>query len=176
MQNNPHGNTPCDASDGGSCDNNSKRLEHQFLQHIFGPRNPPMAFNQDASTQDAAGIGMPIYEFKSLLASLSIHDTPISYTPPVGPKMDTTIYYNQRDTDQPATFDSFNLGQQWTMSWLSYIQDDPATPGSQVLRYVGGGGAEIYSGYDPSTGAFTPELDNGAELVMTSANPVSYEL
>lgn len=169
QENNPHGNTPCDSSDGSGCNQHSKRV----------PDTKPfrtLEASQSASSQGAAGIGMPVYEFKSMLASLSIHDTPISYTPPVGPKMDTTIYYNQRDSDQPTTFDAFNFSHQWTTNWLSYIQDDPTTPGSQVLRYVGGGGAETYSGYDPSTDAFNPELDNGALLVMTATDPVAYEL
>lgn len=186
---NPHGNTPCDSSDNGNCDHNSFL---QFLKNAFHrlgsppplpwvpgylqPQQPKMASNQAFSNQDVVGTGMPVYEFKSMLASLSIYDTPISYTPPVGPTMDTTIYYNERDTDQPATFDASNLSPQWTMNWLSYIQDDPTSPGSNVLRYVGGGGGETYSGYNASTGAFTPEIDNGAVLIMTSSNPVGYEL
>ncbi|BFI96583.1 MAG: hypothetical protein RSP_20930 [Rhodanobacter sp.] len=120
--------------------------------------------------------GMPVYSFKSLLAGLNIRDTPIGYTPPVGPTVETTIAYNEREADQPVVFDTFNVGQKWTLNWISWIQDDPSNPGSQVLRYVSGGGGWPYSGYNATTGAFSPEPDNGAVLVMTSSNPVSYEL
>lgn len=120
--------------------------------------------------------GMPVYSFKSLLAGLNIRDTPIGYTPPLGPKVYTTITYNERETLQPAVFDAFNVGPKWTLNWLSWIQDNPASPGSQVLRYVAGGGGWDYSGYNTTTGAFSPEPDNGAVLVMTSRSPVTYEL
>ncbi|MDA8093981.1 MAG: RHS repeat protein [Betaproteobacteria bacterium] len=120
--------------------------------------------------------GMPVYSFKSLLASLNIRDTPIGYTPPVGPAVYTTLTYNQRETVQPATFDSFNIGQKWTLNWLTWIQDDPASPGNSVMRYVAGGGGWTYSGYNAATGAFAPERDNAAVLVMTSAHPITYEL
>lgn len=120
--------------------------------------------------------GMPVYSFKSLLAGLNIRDTPIGYTPPLGPKVYTTITYNEREADQPAVFNAFNVGQKWTLNWLSWIQDDPASPGNQVLRYVAGGGGWDYSGYNAATGAFAPEPDNGAVLVMTSRSPVTYEL
>ncbi|MDA8383507.1 MAG: RHS repeat protein [Betaproteobacteria bacterium] len=119
---------------------------------------------------------MPVYSFKSLLASLNIRDTPVGYTPPVGPMVDTTITYNQREADQPTSFDSFNIGQKWTLNWLTWIQDDPASPGSSVMRYVAGGGGWTYGGYNAATGAFAPERNNGAVLVMTSRNPITYEL
>lgn len=136
--------------------------------------------NSPGDSSDGCGCGsskgMPVYSFKSMLAGLSIRDTPVGYTPPVGPKVETTITYNEREADQPATFDSYNVGQKWTLNWLSYIQDNPATPGSQVLRYVAGGGGEPYSGYNASTGAFKAEENNAAVLVRTSGSPITYEL
>ena len=120
--------------------------------------------------------GMPVYSFKSLLAGLSIRDTPIGYTPPVGPPVETTITYNEREADQPVVFNNFNVGQKWTLNWISWIQDDPNAPGSQVLRFAAGGGGWPYSGYNAATGEFAPEPDNGAVLVRTSSNPITYEL
>ena len=120
--------------------------------------------------------GMPVYSFKSLLAGLSIRDTPIGYSPPVGPAVKTTITYNEREADQPVLFNSFNVGQKWTLNWISWIQDDPNAPGSQVLRFAAGGGGWPYSGYNAAAGTFSPEPDNGAVLVMTSSNPITYEL
>ena len=141
--------------------------------------NDPQANTpHDSSDGCACGSskGMPVYSFKSLLASLNIRDTPIGYAPPVGPKVETTITYNERETLQPAVFDAFNVGQKWTLNWISWIQDNPASPGNQVQRYVAGGGGWSYAGYNAVTGAFSPEPDNGAVLVMTSANPITYEL
>jgi len=136
--------------------------------------------NSNGDSSDGCGCGsskgMPVYSFKSMLASLNLRDTPLSYPPPVGPNMDTTLTYNEREADQPATFDSFNLGPKWTFNWLTWIQDNPTSRGSQVLRYVAGGGGESYSGYNASSGAFTPERDNAAVLVEISSNPITYEV
>ena len=141
--------------------------------------NDPQANTpHDSSDGCACGSskGMPVYSFKSLLAGLNIRDTPIGYSPPVGPTVDTTITYNERETLQPGVFDTFNVGQKWTLNWIGWIQDNPASPGNQVLRYVAGGGGWAYSGYNAATGTFSPEPDNGAVLVRTSANPITYEL
>lgn len=119
--------------------------------------------------------GMPQYAFHSMLASLNIEDAPIGYTPPIGPSVPVVFTYNQREANQPATFGYFNLGQKWTLNWLTYIQDNPGSPGSSVKRYVSGGGARSYTGYVASTGAFSPETNDGSVLVMTSASPVTYE-
>lgn len=141
--------------------------------------NEPKA-NTPQDSSDGCGCGtskgMPVYSFKSLLAGLNIRDTPIGYTPPLGPEVYTTVTYNQREANQPAVFDASNVGQKWTLNWLAWIQDNPASPGNQVLRYVAGGGGWDYSGYNSATGAFAPERDNGAVLVMTSRSPVTYEL
>ncbi len=72
--------------------------------------NDPQANTpHDSSDGCACGSskGMPVYSFKSLLAGLNIRDTPIGYIPPVGPAVETTITYNQRETGQPAVFDTF---------------------------------------------------------------------
>lgn len=120
--------------------------------------------------------GMPVYSFTSMLAGLTLQDTPLTYTPPIGPKVDISLTYNSRESSQPDTFDSFNFGRKWSFSWFSYIQDDPARPGHEVKRYVAGGGAVLYPGYDASTGEFDPQRHKGAVLVRTSGHPITYEL
>lgn len=120
--------------------------------------------------------GMPVYSFKSMLAGLNLRDTPLSVSTPVGPGLDSTLTYNTREADQPTTFDAVNVGRKWTLNWISYIQDEPDRPGVDVKRYVAGGGARLYDGYQASTGEFAPEEDNAAVLVRTSASPITYEL
>lgn len=121
-------------------------------------------------------IGMPTYSFKSLLAGLSIDDTPLAYKPPVGSKMAFTLTYNATESDQPATFEAVNLGPKWTMNWITYIQDDPDNPGNRVKRYLAGGGAVLYTGYNANTGRFEREDHSAAQLVRVSAHPIVYEL
>ncbi len=114
--------------------------------------------NSPCDSADAGGCnsaGMPIYSFKSMLAGLSLRDTPLSYAPPVGSEIAFVLYYNEKDSDQNAVFSGWNLGQKWTSNWLSFIQDDPNSIGNNVLQYVAGGGAYEYKGYQPSTGKFS---------------------
>jgi RHS repeat-associated protein len=118
--------------------------------------------------------GMTRYTFMSLLASLHLEDTPIEYNPPVGPRMKFTLTYNHREAKQPPVFNFFNVGQKWTFNWLSFIEDDPATPSANVLRYLAGGGSRQH--LHNSGGVFRPEQSDGALLVRVSSNPITYEL
>ncbi|MFC5582168.1 RHS repeat-associated core domain-containing protein [Rhodanobacter terrae] len=119
--------------------------------------------------------GMPTYSISPMLVSLTLTDTPLSYTPPKGPAMDFTLRYNQLDIDQPATFTYGNLGPKWTDNWLSYVQDDPSAPGSRVLVYLPDGPGRLYSGFNGGNGTFAPEVETGAQLVGVSSSPVVYE-
>ncbi|MET2467036.1 discoidin domain-containing protein [Ralstonia sp. SM1864_UCD524_TZ4] len=118
-------------------------------------------------------MGMPSYNVHAMLVSLNVVDTPVGYRPPKGPAVSFTLTYNQRDAHQPANFTYFNFGPKWTSNWLSYVQDDPASAGSSVMRYVAGGGVVFQSGYNASTGTFNAESYDASVLVRTSAT--SYE-
>ncbi len=119
--------------------------------------------------------GMPTYNISPMLISLSLSDTPLSYVPPKGPAIDITLSYNQLDGDQPTTFTYGNVGPKWTHNWLSYVQDNPGAPGSNVLVYLPSGPGRLYSGFSSSTGAFAPEPETGAQLVEVSSSPIVYE-
>jgi hypothetical protein len=87
------------------------------------------------------------YNIGESTVSLTLSDTPVGYSPPIGPSAKTQISYNQRADSQPANFSFFNVSQKWTLNWLSYVTDDPTNPGASVSRYIAGGGAYYYSGY-----------------------------
>ena len=114
--------------------------------------------------------GMATYDVSAMLVSLRITDTPMDYTPPVGPAVPLTLTYNQRDMTQPANFTYGNVGPQWTLNWAAYIEDDPGQPGANVRRMPGGGGAVNESGYDAATGTFAPEALTGAVLRRSGRN------
>ena len=95
----------------------------------------------DSTTGDNGNCGLCGYGITEMVVSIRLKDTPVGYQPPKGPVMFTTLTYNQREASQPATFSWFNVSPKWTLNWLSYVQDDPAVPGSNVTRYVGGGGS-----------------------------------
>ena len=110
-----------------------------------------------------------------LTVGVHLEDTPVGYTPPKGPDAHVMVVYNQREDSQPATFGWFNVSPKWTLTALTYIEDDPRTAGSSVMRYAAGGGSVAYGGYSSTTGAFTPETRDFSVLVRTSASPITYE-
>jgi RHS repeat-associated protein len=118
--------------------------------------------------------GMAVPDAHAMEVSLNIRDTPVGYAPPVGPPAYIRLSYNQREAVEPygppSNPVSFNVGPQWTLNVLSYVLDDPKSPGVGVSRYVPGGGAvSAYTDYDVTTGAFDPEKQTGAILTRTPA-------
>lgn len=115
---------------------------------------------------------MAQYSVHSQQVSLNIEDRPLRYTPAFGPPVDFTVTYNQRETQQPATFAYANLGPKWTFGWLSYVSDDPNSQLPLTGLYRSGGGAEIFA-FDSGSQTFTPDAQSHATLVKTGA--ASYE-
>ncbi|KAA3445852.1 peptidase C39 [Mesorhizobium sp. SARCC-RB16n] len=114
------------------------------------------------------------YNIKESSVSVSLSDTPVGYSPPIGPSAKVGISYNQREDSQPAVFSFFNVSPKWTISWLSYVTDDPTNPGANVSRYMSGGGAFYYLNYNASTGTFAAEDTDGSILVRASGSPIAY--
>lgn len=121
-----------------------------------------------------SGCPMCSYDIKEATVGLTLFDTPVGYTPPIGPAPKVQITYNQREDSQPANFSFFNVSQKWTLNWLTYVTDDPTNPGASVSRYLAGGGAYYYSGYNSATGLFAAQSDDNSRLVLVSGNPVTY--
>lgn len=139
---------------------------------------PPISANlkpndkKDGGNQ-CGGPPMALYSAHSMLASLNIQDTPLRYTPPRGPAINFTVTYDQRQTQQPATFTYSNLGPNWTFNWLSYVTDDPNNASANASVYVPGGGAETYSGFNSGSQSYLPDPQSQAVLVRTTST--SYE-
>jgi RHS repeat-associated protein len=117
---------------------------------------------------------MAVYQMTFLYVSLNLQDTPLNYTPPVGPPVNFTAVYNQAESHQPPTFYYSNLGQKWTCYWITYINDNPTSPKADVLLYVEGGGTYPFTGFDPATQSYVVETLSHTRLLKTSA--ASYEL
>ena len=117
--------------------------------------------------------GMAVYNFHLQTVSLNITDTPVGYVPPVGPAVEFTATYNQREATQPQNFDYSNLGPKWNFNWLSYLKDGNSQS-ANVTLYPAGGGMELYE-FDSVTGGFKAEFQSGANLRRISWNPIVYE-
>ncbi len=110
--------------------------------------------------QGGGGAGMAAADAYSMLTTLHIADTPLSYSPPIGPTIDFSFDYNHLQTDQPSTFTFTNLGQNWNFGWLSYLTVDSGSNVASVRLM--GGGTEVYT---PSAGVYTPDFLSQALLV-----------
>ncbi|RLA44686.1 MAG: hypothetical protein DRR06_09070 [Gammaproteobacteria bacterium] len=119
--------------------------------------------------------GMADYDVHTMLVSLNITDTPISYTPPKGHPIRFMLRYNQREANQPSIFTFSNVGPKWTHNWLTYIEDSPTNAAAVVNRIVSGGGAIDYSGYNAQTGEYERGMSDTAVLLRTSTDPIVYE-
>ena len=114
------------------------------------------------------------YDIKEATVGVTLSDTPVGYVPPIGASTKVKVTYNQREDSQPANFTFFNVGQKWTLNWLTYVTDDPTNAGGNVSRYLPGGGAYYYTGYAAGTGRFAQQSDDGSVLVLASQSPIAY--
>ncbi|MEO7678874.1 MAG: cysteine peptidase family C39 domain-containing protein, partial [Verrucomicrobiota bacterium] len=123
------------------------------------------------------GVGMAVSRVHLGLANLQVRDTPVGYTPPVGPPVQFTVRYNHRDYIQPASAISRNFGPKWTHDWFAYIRDIPLSPLADVKYYVGGGGARTFTGFSTATQTFAPQQLEQTRLRRIGTNTsVTYEM
>jgi RHS repeat-associated protein len=128
------------------------------------------------------GMGMAVSSVHLMLANLQIRDTPIGYTPPIGPPVRFTVRYNHRDylyVFQPgAVAISINFGPRWTHDWEGRIRDNPNSPRADVKYFPGGGGARRFTGFDTNTQTFAPQQYDQTRLKRIGTNPftATYEM
>jgi RHS repeat-associated protein len=147
-------------------------LVYNFSGRVTSPSDENQTKGCDANTQCSdckKNEPMARYSMHLLLASLHIEDTPISYNSPRGPSTDLKVVYNQREANQPNTFNYSNLGPKWTFGWLSYVTDDgPGAPSVNPRVYVRAGGTEVFGGFVSATQSYAPDKQTLAVLVRTS--------
>jgi len=108
------------------------------------------------------GMGMPYYTFHTMLASLSITDTPVGMKSPVGlGDLNFSVTYNQREGEStvPMAFTYSNLGEKWSHNWLAFL-DETAGSSDIALHPAGGGTLRFpFDGID-----YPPEFKTNAVL------------
>jgi RHS repeat-associated protein len=114
-------------------------------------------------------VGMTVATAQLHTVSLHMQDTPVGYAPQVGKTAQySTLFYNQREYAQPATFSFGNLSSKWLSNWQDYIVDDPVHPEDSVGRTYGAGGgwAYIAAGTDAGgNGLFVTDQNRGETLM-----------
>lgn len=157
---------------------NWRKASSAEAQHVYGMgftsvNEPGATKPDDTDLNPSCGTGMCVVNAKLSAVSLNLKDSPIGYTPQLGPDMRIRISYNQRESSQPSVFGFFNLSPKWSMNFMSWIQDNPNSAGNSVYRITGGGGYVDYNvspySYNGSTGQFTPDKQGQAVLVRIPA-------
>jgi RHS repeat-associated protein len=153
----------------------------------------------DLQTGGSCSVGMPMASVHLMTVNVSMIDTPLAYTPPVGPPVRFTVRYNSRDLyAQDRLFGGyywnglsntniyFSLDQvpapslfvtpftRMTHDWVSYIVDSPQNPLANVTYVVGGGGARTFRDFNPASQSFAPEKYD--QTLLRRSGPASYEL
>ena len=139
---------------------------------IVGTANPKF----QGGGQPSAGGNSPMtcvrmaqYTVNLMLVNLHVWDTPVGYTPPVGPAMEFQVAYNQREVFQPQIPTYSNFGAKWTFDWFAFVQDDPADLSQNVDYYRPGGGLETYTGFSTANDTSTIHYVSRATLVRVSS-------
>src|SRR5262249_52242632 len=120
------------------------------------------------------GLGMPEYELLHMPASLRLTDTPVRYAQAVGPAVNFTLTYSQREIASGQSYSSGNIGPKWTIEWLSWVEDNPNSSDVQADVYLRGGGYEHYSD-SAADGVYPAHYRTRAVLAKVSTDPVRYE-
>jgi RHS repeat-associated protein len=135
---------------------------------------------QTGSCIAGSGNGMAIARVHLGIANLQVRDTPIGYTPPVGPPVYFTVRYNQRDyiftPGNTAILNGF--GPNWTHDWTGSINDNTSNPLADVKCYVEGGGVRTFTGFNTNTQTFAPQQFDQTLLkrIGTNVATSTYEL
>jgi RHS repeat-associated protein len=117
------------------------------------------------------GSGMAAYTFHPQVAAVRIQDSPVGYSPPVGPAVFFTVAYNDLDDSKPVSQPQFsNAGRIWSINWVAYVDHVSGSlyDGIQVKVHLSGGGVEV-SSYSGTTGVFGPNDRSFATVVRSGS-------
>jgi RHS repeat-associated protein len=131
---------------------------------------------RDPKTSPCAGggRGMAVSSVHLMLVNLNLVDTPVGYSPPVGPDASFTVRYSHREAYQPGMFTYSNFGPKWTCDWISYITDNPQNTLADVSFYVRGGGTRTFAGFNTNSQTYSHQQYEQTRLRRVS--PANYEM
>lgn len=126
--------------------------------------------------------GMAAASALSMNATVHIVDTPLEYSPPIGPDMDVTLTYNVAEQFHLPYQAYANLGADWSLNWISYLLVDPSSnlavsvPGGGFEEYPYSGGATPYAPDALSHARMVPLLGGGYQRILPDGSAQNYTL
>ncbi len=122
---------------------------------------------------DEDNCAMATYNFRLLNPGLKLHDTPIRYTPPLGPQVSFKLSYDQRSSTIADLQDHGNFGPRWTYNFLSFADlVGSGTPSTQVEVVFGNGTFYRYN-YDTQAGTYSTAYGDRPRLDYIGSGPNS---
>ncbi len=109
--------------------------------------------------------GSPGIDIDPISQNIFIEDTPLWYSPPIGPAVEVTISYNSQDASNYNTC----FGNKWSFNYGSHVVE---TSDGRATLFMPDGGQDTY--LPDGSGGFISEKGNFDTLVKTGAS--SYEL
>src|SRR5256712_718056 len=114
---------------------------------------------------------MPVWWVSEPGMNVYVTDEPLGYQPAVGPRVSFLLNYKQRENKAGFNTEICNVGTNWSISWVSYVQD----PGNGTGRILLGKG-----GYRTMTGdGVTLDYYTGLRMLRltdTNSNTTGFEL
>jgi RHS repeat-associated protein len=123
--------------------------------------------------------GLPRAGFNDFYAALVIRDTPLFYTPPVGPAVAAELTYFDASNYDNATAAHGHPGKKWLLSWIRHIEVPQLNAAGATLRTVNADGkTEKYQGTvsGETLAVANPGLHSLSRLVVaggTGGNPIA---
>ena len=137
-------------------------------QTIWGKSTPTGSDPNSPTPPKPPCNGMAQYFVGLMRISLTLADTPLSYTPPRGPAVQFQVTYAERSVNQSGSSAFSNLGDQWGFAWLKYVSDDTTQTNASVNLILNNGNAETFN--NPTNGVFVAEEKSQGQLTRTSGS------
>jgi RHS repeat-associated protein len=83
---------------------------------------------------------MPVWWVSEPFMNLWVDDEPLGYQPSVGPRVSFYLRYKQRENTAGYNTDMCNVGTNWSISWVSYVQDQGVGTGNYLAQVLLGKG------------------------------------
>lgn len=114
------------------------------------------------------GKGSPVFSVNRVNLNLFIHDTPLWYSTDVGPDVEFTMNYNSQDALSQRPL----LGNKWVLNYGSYLVEDTADNGGQVVVFMPDGAQHKFT--PNGSGSYTDQA--GVYDQLRKLSPTRYEL
>lgn len=140
---------PCGTSSGGGA--------------VSPIRKGPDSIHSGAIMKRPSDGGEPVVSFNMATINMYVHDTPLWYSPPIGPGVGITMSYNSQD----ATTQHQPFGNKWMFNYGSYAVEDTAANGGRITVFMPDGSKDNY--VPNGNGGYTSEVGNFSRLEKQTA-------